>query len=355
MKQTINIFASTLAVAILLLGCAKQGPVNSNDKDKQEIQFRFFVDEGTQIIPYEDYWSAVNGHSRASNSDLPTEFTLYGAYNTVDVPDGTGVTSSAEAAPENKRFFNGIKINSDGTYSGDRRYWVADGKTRHTFAAVAGEGSNSSITNLLSQGFTTAVYIPAIYERMESSPKNQKDLLVAYGPTNVIVDGVAPIVNIYFKHAMAKLLFKISITGGTALYDCALNITYNSTPCDKIIYYTGKLYSNPGHVYGSTYQLNDPIIIPATASSEENAIELGEMKIHSYYQSKGWLTLTLTYAKTEGGPKTTLKTQLPAIDLQSGIQYNYFLYVSELTESLSITNIVVEPWTTEIRVADPLD
>lgn len=363
MKSYINIFGMTLAAALLISGCTEQEltePVNPvpSDLDKQEIQFKFFVEEGNQIIPYEDYWNAVNqpsrGTTRAANSDLPSEFTLYGVFNTIDVPDGKSSTlGSSEAAPVNKRFFNGVTINGDGTYTGEPRYWVADGKTRHSFAAIAGL---STWSVALSEGFTTAQFIPSTLHYIEGDPLIQTDLLVAYGPTNVIVSGVAPVVNIHFKHALSKLRFSITSSGGAALYDCVLSVIYNGPMINTSYYYTAKLQAGGYSGMWSTYPLNSAVTIPTTANTEDNAVEMGNIKIHALNQSTaGWINLLLNFAKTHGGPTTEIKTRLPAINLQSGMQYNIFAYVSEITEELSITGITVEPWTTEIRVADPLD
>lgn len=363
MKSSINIFASTLAV-VVLSGCTTLEPTEPvkpvpNDKDKQEMKFRFFVEEGDKIIPYEDYWNAVNQPSRGTmsrvaDSFLPDEFTLYGFFNTVDVPDGKGVTTSSEAAPANKRFFNGITINGDGSYDGESRYWIADGKTRHSFAAIAGLSTESG-SDKLSYGFTTGEFIPIANHYVTTDPTKQTDLLVAYGPTNVIVSGVAPIVNIYFKHALSRLCFNITSSGGAALYDCVLSVVYNGPKVNAYYRYTAAIYSQGSSGLRGTYPLGPAVTIPTTATTEDTAVEMGDIKINALQQATaGWISLSLTYARIPDGPKTTLNTQLPAMNTLSGMQYNFFVYVSEITEALSITSVTVEPWTTEIRVADPL-
>lgn len=367
MKASINIlYSSTLAAVLLLSGCEKQElqkmeePV-IEDKDKQEVQFKFFVEEGDRIIPYQDYWNAVNPPlpgpvSRATGDELPNNFTLYGVYNTVDVPDGKGAVTSTEGAPSNKRFFDGITANADGTYTGDRRFWVVDGKTRHSFAAIAGL-STSAGSNMLYKGFTTDCFIPVATHYIAKSPNDQTDLLVAYGPTNVVVDGVIPVVNIYFKHALSKLLFKVTSSGGISLYDCVLSITYNQVIQAANCYYNTVVHSNLGAQLSGTYALGTGgVTIPTTANSEATAIVMGDAKVHAAgNQPDGWLYLSLSYAKSQGGAKTTLRTKLPAQNLMAGIEYCYYVYVSEISESLSIAEIVIKPWTTEVRMADPLN
>lgn len=373
MKFTFNsLYIITLASVILLSGCKKEeiSAIDKPDADKQEIKFKFFVEEGDRLIPYEDYWNAVNPPmpgpvTRVADNDLSSGFLLFGFWNTMNIPDGTNINErSNEAAPESQRFFNAAKITKDGVYSGSIRYWIADGKTRHSFAAISGIEDNPA--SYLSLGFeANNMFIPVASYSLQTNISAQQDLLTAYGPVNITLNGNSPVVNIHFKHVLSKLIFKMIVNGGVTLYDCNLSLRYNSSseiPKNMQYQYTGINWSvhsgaTPGaYVQNVLSTLATNFIVPSTAIDEDNSFEIESMFMHSGIEIKeGWVQLEFAYAKAQGGAKKTVKTYIPSKTLQPGCQYTYYLYISELTEELAISNIQITPWTTDFKLVDPLN
>ena len=363
MRIKSKILYAAVVVSALMVSCTKGELAETQipeGAEGQPIKFNFFVEEGDNLIPYQDYWNATNPQlpgplTRAADNDLSIGFKLYGWYNSIDAPDGISSMTCSEDAPADKRFFDGITVNRDGTYSGEKRFWVADGTTRHSFAAISGKSTRGSY---LYKGFTKAAFVPVADHYVDSDPKYQTDLLVAYGPINIISNSTAPTVNITFKHALSKILFKLIVKGGVTLHNCSMGITYAESAVRENVayYYTGKYFTSWSGSLSGTYTIGSNLIIPASANSEETAVELGNMKMHSGLNlPDGWLTVTIKYAKTLGGAlEAPLKTKLPARILQQGVQYTYYLLVNEFTDNLSVTGVTLEPWTTELRMADPL-
>lgn len=361
MKRTLSCSFALLCLC-LLTACSTSDEPQPNEKPnetlRQEMKINLFLQEGDRLIPLNDRKSNT---SRATENTLENGFVLYGLYTAGNMPTTTDGSLSESGS---RRFFEKTQVDANGVYSGDTRYWVGDGATRHSFFAYSGKEYDTTtkygIQAVNGLG-TTSISYPSLSYVQPNDPKNQQDYLVAYGPTNLLVNQAAPEVNIRFRHACSRVIFKIMASGGVSYYKAQVQIAYGTSLAKNNgeVYFEPKAKSNANSYFTGTHLLSEGFVVPSSANTEGKAVEAGELLLPPQnMSSSGWVQVLVNYTLSEGStldPANAKKSNVPAINLEPDRQYTYYFKLAESSDNLTLYDVVVEPWTTENVIVDELD
>lgn len=328
-----------------------------NETSRQEMKINLFLQEGDQLIPMNDRKSST---SRASENTLSNGFMLYGLYTSKDMPTAT---NGSLAESSSRRFFDKTSIDASGKYSDGTRYWVSDGATRHSFFAYSGVEYNTTLgygIEAINGLNSSSISYPSLTYSQANAPAFQQDYLVAYGPTNLLVNQAAPEVNIRFRHACSRVIFKIMASGGVSYYKAQVKITYGANRSRQgDVYFEPKAKSNNNSYFSGTYLLKDNFTVPSSANTEGKAIEAGELLLPPQnMDASGWVQVLVNYTLSENSdivPANVKKSNVPAIVLEPDRQYTYYFKLAESSDNLTLYDVVVEPWTTKNVIVDELN
>lgn len=350
----------------LLPACSNQELTPDEPSEAMEMKVNLFLQEEDNLIPLNQTDDA-HASTRGADNDLSAGFHLYGFFSNADMPTELNTSNNTASEAPTRYFFDNTPITKEGKYpdSEPRRYWAGNGTTRHSFFAYSGPtGAATGKPNILTSkgGLTTTNYFPYITFFQPANPVEQYDFLVAYGPTNLIVHQTAPSINIYLRHACARVVFRVMTMGGSSLYYTTATATYTDAVKSK-----GDLYYKPQERPNSSYtdkyaintsfQLNEEeLLIPSSASSEGKSVLLGDMKLVPQTLPGGWLMLELAYRLSDTSPTVTKnKAKIPPLTIEPDKQYTFYLSISDQNPELKVSNIIIEPWKTEKYLVDPLN
>lgn len=364
-KLRITNLITVLNVGLLLAGCSQESADSKwTAHEKQPIVVSCCLQEGDRIVPF--------GATRADvHPALKDGFKLCGFYTNVDMP-----TDKASAAGEDgtNRFFDWTQVSTrDGNYSyeGGTRYWAEEATVRHSYCAYAAPAyteSNQSGVIGTPKGLTTTDFHPYLEFQQSLDPAKQIDLLVAYGPMNLLTGQSHTAVNMVFKHALSKLVFKL-ISIEKPLYNCEPSYTLSVTNADRLknkanIDLIPSVRSGASSSWSeesiSYPLLKEPVFVPASDdyNDKDNAVTLGELLLIPQSITYKMIKLGITHTKTEdvnSGAKSPIEITLPEITLTPSMQTTIYLaYIPIEAKILVIKGITVEPWgAVELTVDKP--
>lgn len=329
-----------LCATALFSACDKQDSEEPNQS--KELQFRTYMEEGGEIRPM----------TRSVTGDLSAGYYLSGLLSTSNYP----------ASVTYDRLMWGVRMNKDGTYnsSTEKKYFWAEGNSslRHSFVAYSVPTGGGTATSLA--GATSSQPLLSVVYTNSDNPVQQTDFLYSDNSRNIILSQYAPVVNLIFKHRMARVMVKLIGTGGVSLTNCQAKITYASNAVRKagtVSLGDNAAISLSNSYHSGTYTLGATFSLPGTATSAATAVEMGDfILLPKQSLADGWASLTLTY-KPDGAVSVQSATMdLPAVDLTSaaGKQYNILVNVIVESQNLSVAGVTLGVWKAKSGTIDKL-
>lgn len=356
MKYPIYILAT-----LLLAGCQTQEQEEASMT--QPIVTKAYLKEGTKVTPL-----PARPTVRGIDNDLSQGYRVHTGVSSAVYSDATASFAT------NQLLFNFEPFtlqNGSYTYTGASRFWINDGKTYHHFGAVS-TNLEAYTEGSYQIGYNYAkTYRNQIYFTQADEPAHQQDALVADPVVNIQTQYNAPTVNLYFRHALSRILIKIFNSGGATIYDVEGQIMYTTNIYRNgyqsvwgsgiALANTDGATTNLTHTKNKYYALNANVFtLPATAKDGASSMTLGNiflLPISNSVTTDGWMVARVRYKTDMAGSYTDWQeVSLPACNrLVSGIQYTYSVNLIVETNDLAVTGAEITPWVDESLEIDQLN
>lgn len=332
-----------LLSSLIFTACQQQDPeLPIPPSGPQELRFCTYMEEGGKIHPL----------SRAVAGDLSAGYYLSALLSTSDYPASTTYD----------RLMWNIGMNKDGSYKSatEKKYFWAEGNAalRHTFVAYSVPTGGSTATS--PAGATSSQPQLSVVYTNADAPASQTDFLYADNSRNILLTQYAPVVDLVFKHRMARVMVKLIGTGGVSLTECQAKITYKASTVRKagtVLLDNNAAITFSNSYHSGTHNLGASFSLPGSASTAATAVEIGDfILLPKQSLAAGWATLTLIY-KPDGAVSSQSATMdLPAVDLTSaaGKQYDILANVIVESQNLSVASVTLFDWTSKSGTIDKL-
>lgn len=334
---------SLLLASVLLTGCNHTPLAPDEELGSQEFRFDSYLKEGDEVHQFQP---------RALQENLSNGYQLIGITSN-QVTLGTGVANPSF-------IFKDEHVNANGTLqAGGKRFWGVDGTINHTFFAYTALGNVGA-----RQGVNSTTSTPSIGFKQPDDPNAQIDLLTADPVMNIKAKYNPPVISLFFRHRLSRIIINLMGSGGARLVQCTAQVRYgantikNEATSIDLIPDGGSIRLKDNAYHSSTlYTLLSDFTLPTSATSAGTAIPLGDLIFLPQTLGGESIEVIIKYKKSPNDPQfVTTAVLLPSAPLlmEPEKQYTFLLNIIERTANLTISDVLLDKWSATSTVVDEL-